>query len=335
MSGGKVDITSGIPPAPSTPNNTSEFSAVAFIPGPADTQGTTGDDAFVLTYTGVAATGSVHIKASTNGGSFVELGTFPTNSPLTLDGLGGTDSVRIEGTAAADVITVTGTSLAINGAGLILSSIESRTLAALGGNDTYRFDADSPLGLFTLEESGGGVDTLDFSLTTTVGVTANLGLAATQVIHPTNLRLQLNPGGVFENAIGGSGNDTLIGNWLANALTGGAGNDTMYGGQGDDRYWFGTATSAESDVVSEYFNQGTDTLIFSALTTDVNLRLGSNAIQNVHTNRTLKLISGGTFENAVGGSGNDTLFGNSLANILTGNSGNDILVGNSGNDTLY
>ena len=39
-------------------------------------------------------------------------------------------------------------------------------------------------------------------------------------------------------------------------------------------------------------------------------------------------------QNLVGGSGNDTLTGNSRANSLTGNAGNDILVGNSGDDTL-
>ena len=54
----------------------------------------------------------------------------------------------------------------------------------------------------------------------------------------------------------------------------------------------------------------------------------------MHTNRTLKLNSATTFENAIGGSGNDTLAGNSAANALTGNSGNDILVGNSGDDNL-
>lgn len=39
-------------------------------------------------------------------------------------------------------------------------------------------------------------------------------------------------------------------------------------------------------------------------------------------------------ENAVGGSGNDTLIGNFIGNILAGNDGNDNLRGNGGNDTL-
>lgn len=40
------------------------------------------------------------------------------------------------------------------------------------------------------------------------------------------------------------------------------------------------------------------------------------------------------FENVIGGSGNDTLVGNSQANTITGNNGNDIIVGNAGNDAL-
>lgn len=43
---------------------------------------------------------------------------------------------------------------------------------------------------------------------------------------------------------------------------------------------------------------------------------------------------GTTIENAKGGSGNDTIFGNAVNNILDGNAGNDILEGRDGDDTL-
>ena len=39
-------------------------------------------------------------------------------------------------------------------------------------------------------------------------------------------------------------------------------------------------------------------------------------------------------DNAIGGSGNDTLVGNAIANILNGGGGNDTLIGGGGNDTL-
>ena len=64
------------------------------------------------------------------------------------------------------------------------------------------------------------------------------------------------------------------------------------------------------------------------------LNLGSTSIQTVHTNRTLKLNSLSTFENAVGGTGRDTLLGNTLANRLTGGEGHNILVGMEAGDIL-
>ena len=97
---------------------------------------------------------------------------------------------------------------------------------------------------------------------------------------------------------------------------------------------FGVASAAESDTVTEGTNAGTDTLNFSTLTTDVVLNLGTSLVQTVHSNRKIKLNAASTFENAIGGTGHDTLTGNSLANALTGNSGNDRLTGAAGNDSL-
>ncbi len=171
----------------------------------------------------------------------------------------------------------------------------------------------------------------------------NVGNAATQVVHATNLSLILNSASTFENVIGRSGADTLLGNGLANTLTGragndllngGAGNDNLFGGLNDDTYVFGVPTAAEADQVNGFFDQGMDTVNFATLTTSVVLNLGSTAIQNVHTSRTLKLNSGITFENAIGGSGADTLTGNSQNNILTGNNGGGTLDGGTGNDDL-
>ena len=143
-----------------------------------------------------------------------------------------------------------------------------------------------------------------------MGVSVNLGSAVNQVIHATNLSLNLNSATTFENVIGGSRNDTLNGGDGNNTLTGGAGDDTLFGGLGDDTYVFGPASSAEADSVVEGTNQGSDTLVFEALTTDVTLYLTKSIVQTVHTNRTLKLNSGSTFENIIGGSGDDVLTGN-------------------------
>ena len=216
------------------------------------------------------------------------------------------------------------------------------SLVGGSGDDTYVFATASTAEADTVSESASaGTDTLSFS-TLTTDVTLSLETSLVQTGH-ANRTLTLNAIDVFENIVGGSGNDTLTGNSLANmltahagndTLTGGSGNDSLVGGTGDDTYVFGTATTAEADTVAENTSAGSDTLLFSSLTTDVLLGLETSLVQTVHTNRTLKLNAASVFENIFGGSGNDTLSGNSLANILVGNAGGDTLNGGGGRDIL-
>src|SRR6185436_13921836 len=86
-------------------------------------------------------------------------------------------------------------------------------LAGRAGNDTYRFDTDLALGSDTLDESGGGIDTLDFSATTTRAVAVNLGNAAAQAVN-AGLTLTLSAGNTIENVTGGALGDRLTGNAL-------------------------------------------------------------------------------------------------------------------------
>lgn len=303
--------------------------------------GTTGDDVFVFTYLSTSTSGNVSITRSTNGGPIEVLGVFPMNVPLSLDGLSGTDSIRIVGTTLADTLSVTASGLTINGASLTWNGFESQTLEGRAGSDQYQFDADAPLGVYLLVESGAGADTIDFS-TTSLAVTLNLGIATTQVVN-ANLSLNLAAVNTFENATGGSGNDVLTGNPLANVLIGGSGNDTLngargndllLGGMGDDDYVFTVAPTPEADAVTELPGEGIDRLSFTSITTAMNLNLGATSVQSVHTNRTVQLNSDSSFENATSGSGNDVLTGNALNNTLIGGSGNDTLNGLAGNDTL-
>lgn len=91
---------------------------------------------------------------------------------------------------------------------------------------------------FTIVD-GGGIDTVDFS-----------GFAARQAIRLVAEsfsdiggrigNMSIARGTVIENAIGGGGYDTIVGNVAANALHGGLGRDTLSGGQGADRL-FGDA----------------------------------------------------------------------------------------------
>ncbi|WP_262299381.1 M10 family metallopeptidase C-terminal domain-containing protein [Microvirga sesbaniae] len=107
---------------------------------------------------------------------------------------------------------------------------------------------------------GGGTDTYDFSSYsanlkvdlrpgnwTTTSTTQLAGLrydgsklAAGSIANA--LLYQGDTRSLIENAVGGSGSDTIIGNQAANALSGNAGGDTLTGGQGNDLLDGGSGT---------------------------------------------------------------------------------------------
>ncbi len=97
---------------------------------------------------------------------------------------------------------------------------------------------------------GGGNDTLDFS-GFTQNQKINLNEASFSDVGGMVGNVSIAQGVTVENAIGGSGNDLLIGNNAANVLKGGAGNDIIYGAGGADQLWGGS---------------GSDTFVFAAST---------------------------------------------------------------------
>lgn len=98
------------------------------------------------------------------------------------------------------------------------------------GRDQYDFSiADVPIAIW----DGGGTDTIDLS-----GYSQNNTLYLTEgdfssVGYMTN-NLVIAYGAVIENAVGGSGNDTIYGNDADNYILGGNGNDTIHGSLGND-----------------------------------------------------------------------------------------------------
>jgi Ca2+-binding RTX toxin-like protein len=211
-------------------------------------------------------------------------------------------------------------------------SVGNDTLIGGAGNDTYVFDTYVVLGTDTLDESGGGTDTLSFSGTTTRLVAVNLALSGTQVVN-SNLSLRLSSSLTFENVIGGALADTLTGNSLNNRLEGRAGNDVLAGGSGNDTYAFDADTALGNDRLSDSF--GTDRLDFAQ--TDfqsIVIDLGITGQQSVNANLWLSLEPASAFENVTGGFQSDLIRGNSLANDLRGGAGADIILGGPGNDSL-
>ena len=115
---------------------------------------------------------------------------------------------------------------------------------------------------------GGGTDTYDFSKYTTnlsinlqpgswttasTAQLANLGNGHYAIGNIFNaLEYNNNPLSLIENAIGGSGNDTIIGNTANNMLEGGAGNDTIDGVSGTNTALYsGPSTSYQETQNSD------------------------------------------------------------------------------------
>jgi len=144
-------------------------------------------------------------------------------------------------------------------------------------NDIYTIEADNPF--FKTLWDAGGTDTLsasNFTLSCLIDLTpghySSLHIAEasdtgglTPTYDGTN-NLGIAYGCIIENAISGSGDDTLIGNSSSNQLNGGAGNDTINGGTGIDTAIFSSSRSAYTlNNTSTLFtvsggNDGTDTL---------------------------------------------------------------------------
>ena len=118
------------------------------------------------------------------------------------------------------------------------------------GNTTYGFNASgagwdffdftkTPNPVFTIWD-GGGIDTLDASgyarnqvinltpgtFSSLLGLTENVAIAFSVGPDPERT--------LIENAVGGGGDDSILGNIADNTLQGGAGNDTIKGGVGRD-----------------------------------------------------------------------------------------------------
>jgi Ca2+-binding RTX toxin-like protein len=194
-----------------------------------------------------------------------------------------------------------------------------------GGNDTIIGGAGADI-----LSGGTGTDTLSYA-TSTTGVTVNL---ATNTASGGDAKGDIISG--FENAVGGSGNDTLTAAAAGSNLDGGAGNDILYGGNGNDIISGGSGNdlvyaSGGTDTIDG--GTGSDTIDYSVGTTDMTIDLTKG--QGYYTSYPAGADHFSAFENAVGGSANDTMIGNSLDNILSGGTGNDTFNGGAGNDTLY
>ncbi|MGF9763162.1 M10 family metallopeptidase C-terminal domain-containing protein [Microvirga sp. 0TCS3.31] len=222
---------------------------------------------------------------------------------------------RFVGTSAANHFWGRGGGDYFNGGGgndILDGGNDGDILYGEAGNDTIiggvgqdYLDGGSGNDTVVYTGSTGGV-TIDLANGTAIG---GDGDGPVQIVgRGTTIRHDILVG--FENALGSSQDDHLIGTGRANDLSGGAGDDTLTGGGGADRLNGGA---------------GSDTADYSNAASGVRLTLAGGK-------------SGGdryvSIENLAGSGFNDRLTGNGAANVLTGQGGNDIIDGGRGDDTL-
>ncbi|RDE05312.1 M10 family metallopeptidase C-terminal domain-containing protein [Sphingomonas aracearum] len=197
-----------------------------------------------------------------------------------------------------------------------LTPMPVATIWDAGGNDTIDVSGYSTPSIIDLNEgqfsSVGGyysttVPTLDeinarraaAGLAPRTQATYDLYLEITGDTYRNGLmtdNLSIAYGAIIENAIGGSGDDLLIANGVANRLVGNGGLDTV------------SYRSATAGVVASLTTGGT----------------GGAAAGDTYS----------TIENLQGSAFGDTLSGTTGKNVLTGLAGNDTLLGTGGGDTL-
>jgi len=168
------------------------------------------------------------------------------------------------------------------------------------GNEVYDF-TKNPNPVLTIWDAGGDHDRLDVSgytndqrIDLTAGSYSDIGGLINNVAIAFGVTI--------EDAVGGSGNDTITGNTANNHLIGGDGKDTINGGGGTD--------ILEGDGGDDIL-EGNGTLDGGA---DNDILRGDGIL--------------------IGGTGNDKLYGGSLADVLQGGDDNDELYGGLGGDAL-
>lgn len=192
--------------------------------------------------------------------------------------------------------------------------------------DFLSLNAATDKALFCVWDAGGN-DTLDFS-GFSQNQKINLYERSFSDVGGMKGNVSIAKGVTLENAVGGSGDDLLIGNHVDNRLKGGAGADTLEGGNGADTFVYDNASDStpdKPDLITD-FSSGTDKIDLSGL------------LRNSR-------ISGLNYVNDFTGKAGDAVLGydpntghGSLSVDLTGNGKPDLLINTVGqiqpNDVL-
>ena len=175
----------------------------------------------------------------------------------------------------------------------------------------------------TLHDTGG-VDLIDLSHTT---INHQIDLRPGTISDAFGVKgsLVLTEATVIEHASTGGGWDHLIGNHLANRLSGGGGWDTIEGREGDDTIEGGEgADRIHGGAFGEEMESGDDRID------------GGEGSDEIHGGDGDDHIDGGEGDDFLhGDEGDDTLIGGDGGDTMHGGAGRDVMTGDAGNDTMH
>ena len=318
-------------------------------------QGLGGTDGFLMTINPDNGTiGRTEIIGSTKNESISQVMFQPTTNPddpnMIIAGSFDVGVYSLEGRDQKDIYLITTRGFTLIG------NAQNNTIHGGDGNDSISagLGADSLFGgkgNDTLN-GGDGVDTADYSQIDTGVKIDPGGNKVTGLTSASKLLIGTDKTSNIENALGGSGDDTLIASKNRSELEGGDGNDTLKGGGKSDTLYGGdgndivSAGSGNDEIVGgdgagdDTYDGGAgiDTVRYSSATSGITVDLtltSANATSTLGSDLagigTDKLTN---IENIIAGQYNDTLMGNKLNNRFEGSDGDDTLNGGLGNDTL-
>jgi len=131
---------------------------------------------------------------------------------------------------------------------------------------------------------------------------------------------------------GGDGNDSIDGGFGGDSLTGGAGNDTIMGGGGNDTIEGGAGDDALFGDNPFLIVVQHDTLSYQHAEGGITLHLDGLDPQDTG-GAGIDTVFG--FQDLIGSSFGDHLYGGDLDNIIHAGFGDDIVVGQGGADAIY
>jgi Ca2+-binding RTX toxin-like protein len=223
---------------------------------------------------------------------------------------GGPGAATLQGGDLADSLRGEGgndTLIADNGADVLDGGADSDTLSYASYNQSVYVYQDGAANDGALYE-GDNVTSIE-NLTGSAYTDDLEGTAGDDVIH------------------GGNGFDKIDAKFGDDVVYGGDGPDNLIGGPGAPTEC-GNLGCTKFDTDKFFGGSGSDTIDYSSRDENLTIALdGSSKSGGPMEKDTLTSI-----ENANGGSGNDTIYGNDAPNSLTGLSGTDGIVGFKGND---